>query len=293
MSVQPFSIGVITDSFRIPFAQAVQAAAQMGVTGVQIGAVGGELDPMTITAAEIAEKKALLQSAGLIVSALCGDFGGGFFDPQKNPTQIEKSKRVIDLALQMGTNIVTTHIGVVPEEENETYRIMQQACNELAEYAFRNGAYFAVETGPEKAVVLKRFLDSLDTKGVAVNFDPANLVMVVDDDPVAAVHTLKDYIVHTHMKDGYLVKKTDPHRIYAQIDEGGIDSSELNQYFIETPLGEGNVDIPAYLNALYEVGYHGFLTIEREVGPTPAADIQKAVDTLRAALKNFPVEKTL
>ena len=32
---------------------------------------------------------------------------------------------------------------------------------------------FCVETGPEKAARLKSFLDSLDSRGVAVNFDPA------------------------------------------------------------------------------------------------------------------------
>ena len=60
------------------------------------------------------------------------------------------------------------------------------------------------------AARLKKFLDSLLSRGVAVNLDPANLVMVTDDDPVEAVYTLKDYIVHTHAKDGILLKKTDP-----------------------------------------------------------------------------------
>ena len=38
---------------------------------------------------------------------------------------------------------------------------------------------------------------------------------------------------------------------------------------------------PAYLKALDEIGYHGFLTIEREVGDNPAADIEKAVNFLK------------
>ena len=121
----------------------------------------------------------------------------------------------MDLALELGGRVVTTHIGVVPADSAcETYRVMQEACNELAEYAWKNGAYFAIETGPEPAVRLKAFLDSLDSRGVAVNLDPANLVMVTDDDPVQAVYTLRDYIVHTHAKDGRLLKKTDPQVIY-------------------------------------------------------------------------------
>jgi L-ribulose-5-phosphate 3-epimerase len=43
------------------------------------------------------------------------------------------------------------------------------------------GAFFAIETSPEKASILKVFVDSLKSKNVKVNFDPANLVMVTGD----------------------------------------------------------------------------------------------------------------
>ena len=46
------------------------------------------------------------------------------------------------------------------------------------------------------------------------------------------------------------------------------------------PLGTGQVDFPNYLKALEEIGFKGFLTIEREVGDNPAADIQTAVTFL-------------
>ena len=47
------------------------------------------------------------------------------------------------------------------------------------------------------------------------------------------------------------------------------------------PLGEGGVDFPKYLNKLAGVGYAGFLTVEREVGDDPVADVSAAVDFLR------------
>ena len=50
------------------------------------------------------------------------------------------------------------------------------------------------------------------------------------------------------------------------------------KYFEEVPLGTGTVDFPAYLKALEEIGYRGFLTIEREVGDNPEADIKTAAD---------------
>ena len=47
------------------------------------------------------------------------------------------------------------------------------------------------------------------------------------------------------------------------------------------PLGKGNVDFAAYLKALEDIGYRGFLTIEREAGEDPAKDIGEAADFLR------------
>ena len=55
----------------------------------------------------------------------------------------------------------------------------------------------------------------------------------------------------------------------------------LSPSFEELPLGEGDVDFPGWIGALREIGYHGFLTIEREVGANPEADIRKAVGFLQ------------
>lgn len=278
-----FSIGVMADSFNLPFKQAIAKAHEIGADGVQIYAVSGDFTPENLDAQKRADVNRLLKDNNLVVSALCGDFGGhGFAVKEENVEKIEKSKRVVDLALDLGANIVTTHIGVVPEDNTcERYKIMQEACNELAAYAFAHNAYFAIETGPEPAERLKAFLDNLDSKGVAVNLDPANLVMVTGDDPVKAVYTLKDYIVHTHAKDGIMLKKTDPNNIYNFFADGGIKDFRLEDYFKEVPLGEGKVDFPAYFKALDDIGYHGFLTIEREVGENPEKDIRTAVDFIK------------
>ena len=56
------------------------------------------------------------------------------------------------------------------------------------------------------------------------------------------------------------------------------------EYFREVPLGKGSVDFPAYLKALEEIGYRGFLTIEREAGNDPAKDIGDAAEFLRTVI---------
>lgn len=274
-----FPIGVIINSFRTDTVTAVKKAAEVGAQGFQVYATSGEMAPENMTATKIAEFKKLVADNGLVISALCGDLGGGGFSfAERNPEKIEKSKRIIDLAKELGTDVVTTHIGVVPEDKNnDRYKVMQEACFDLSRYADSIGAHFAIETGPETSAALKEFLDSLGSTGVGVNLDPANLVMVTGDDPVGAVYNLKDYIVHTHAKDGKQIFYKDPEIIYGLKQEVIVTEDS----FLEVPLGEGQVPWEKYLNALEDIGYKGFLTIEREVGDNPEKDIRKAVEFLK------------
>ncbi|TCZ77118.1 sugar phosphate isomerase/epimerase [Paenibacillus albiflavus] len=279
-------IGVIVDSFQVGVRNGLLKAKEVGADGVQIYAVKGEMDPANLSAAARKELKNYIASLGLEISALCGDLAGhGFQDKQENEAKIEKSKRILDLALDLGTNIVTTHIGIVPDDNNsEVYHSMHAACEELGQYATSLGAYFAIETGPETASHLKSFLDTLSTKGVSVNFDPANMVMVTGDDPVQGVYTLRDYIVHTHVKDGIRHRAVDPREVYGSLGFEPMDHGKIAQMvtsgeiFEEVPLGEGRVSFDSYFAALQEIGYKGYLTIEREVGAQPEIDIRKAVE---------------
>ena len=275
-----FPIGVILESFRMPIEQAVPAAAKLGAKGLQVYARRDNVCKVDMNKAQRRDFLKLVKDNGMVFSALCGELGHGFGNAELNPSLIAESKCVMDMALEMETNIVTTHIGVVPTDPNHPrYKIMQDACGELAEYADSLGAHFAIETGPEPAKTLKGFLDGLHSRGVAVNLDPANLVMVSGDDPVQAAHTLKDYIVHTHAKDGKMLYHLDPEIVYGvrPKDPSVVESPS----FIELPLGTGDVPFEAYLKQLDADGYRGFLTIEREVGENPAKDIATAVDFLK------------
>ena len=280
-----FPIGVIIDSFRTDTRTAILKAAELGAQGIQMYSTRGENSPQNLTPEKRRELLDFVKSNGLRFSALCGDLGCGFFHKERNPELIEQSKRILDLAKDLETDVVTTHIGVVPEDPSaERYGIMQQACYELSRYADSIDAHFAIETGPETSAVLKKFLDGLHSTGVAVNLDPANLVMVTGDDPTQAVYNLKDYIVHTHAKDGVMLHRTNPEYIYS-VTPKPEDIKDI-KFFQEVPLGEGSVDFKSYLAALEDIGYRGFLTIEREAGPDPAADILTAKNHLLGIIKN-------
>ncbi|MDL2318050.1 sugar phosphate isomerase/epimerase [Eubacteriales bacterium OttesenSCG-928-A19] len=277
-----FPIGVILDSFRKPLEESLNLAEWLGVQGIQVYATTGEMSPEMLVGERRAQFLRMVKDHGLVISALCGDLGHGFGDPEQNPALIDRSKRILEMAKELETDVVTTHIGVVPtSSDHPRYKVMQDACGELAAFADGLKAHFAIETGPETAATLKGFLDSLHSTGVAVNMDPANFVMVTGDDPVEAVYTLRDYIVHTHAKDGVKLLDRDPELIYGIRHEDALVTDEA---FLEVPLGEGGVPFAAYLAALDAIGYKGFLTIEREVGDDPAGDIEKAVGFLKALM---------
>ncbi len=279
-------IGVITDCFQKTHIEGIELAASLGLQGVQIYATTGEFSPETLTEEQKAVYKKLLADKGLVVSALCGDMGGyGFEREQDNQLRIEKTKAIVDLAAEFGAPVVTTHIGVIPDDKSvPRYRVMLDALTECGIYAKSKGITLAIETGPEKVATLLGFIE--DTKGgVGVNLDPANFTMVTGQDAVEAVYILKDHIVHTHAKDGVMLDPNqDPTEVYHAFAVGGVDALNACQGFKEVPLGKGQVDWDKYLAALRDIGFDGFLTIERETGDDPCGDICAAADFLKSKL---------
>ena len=122
------------------------------------------------------------------------------------------------------------------------------------------GATLALETGLNSGEALRKFLDRFDTAGLGVNLDPANLMMHCFN-LYESARALGDKIVHTHAKDAR---------------EAG--ASRTAQ---EVPLGHGDIDWLMYLGVLEELGYHGWLTIERESGDNRVAEVAAGVQFLR------------
>ena len=261
-----FKIGVMSECFGLGLEKGIRKAAEIGAQGVQLYALTEDFN-VRLTGARKSELRQLIAGEGLAISALCSEMGGFVGQPAENVRKLEETKRIMDFAAEMGTAVVTAHIGKVPADHlDPVWLELQHILGILGEYGQSIGITFAVETGPEPASVLKSLLDTV--KGVGVNLDPANLAMVTGDDPVAATRLLGRHIVHTHAKDGIMLHPADPQA----------------PRYLEVPLGEGSVDFAKWLKALKEIGYAGFLTIEREVGEDPAADIVKAVRFLKERL---------
>jgi sugar phosphate isomerase/epimerase len=102
---------------------------------------------------------------------------------------------------------------------------------------------------------------------VKVNFDPANMLLYDKGDPLRAVEILGPDIRSVHVKDAN--RPTTP-----------------GQWGEEVPLGQGQANIGAFVQALKKVGYRGALCIEREVGDQEqrVTDIAHGIRYLRQCL---------
>jgi len=259
-----FKVGVMIESFRLGVKAGIEKAKEIGADGFQIYVTQGEMYPDNMDQSKRTEFKKFVADLGLEISALCGDFDWvkGFLDAEHNKENIPRVKKCVDLAVDLGVKVVTMHIGHLPEDESDpVYQEALRTSIELAKYAEERGVVLATETGPEAPAALLAFLKKIPSKGIGVNYDPANLVMCGPFDQIGGVNTLRDYIAHTHAKDGVCL--------------GGGD-------WIEVPLGQGGVVFPYWLAALDKIGYDGFLTIEREVGGDPVKDITEAMQFLRS-----------
>lgn len=283
-----WGIGTLADWFGVGLLEGIRESERCGAQGVQIYACN-ELDPRRVTPAQIKAVRDTARGCGQKVTALCAELGGhGLEIAADNKEKLAYLKRTIDLAGELDCGIITTHIGITPEAVgSEKHRVMQAACSEIGEYAKSHGAVVAVETGPEPVASLCAFLDGC-AGSIAVNYDPANLVMVTNDDEVQGVYTAGRRIVHTHAKDGICNLNAGCEKVYGIFADGGIEAlNSISTYFTETPLGQGRVRWQPYLAALREIGYNGFLTIEREVGKNAGADIRLAVKFLREQMEKL------
>ncbi len=277
-----FKTGVILDSMRLPLDEALKAAAEAGAEGVQMYAVPHDMAVLELDYREAKKLKRKIAGYGLEIASLCGDIGGhGFERESENRDKIRKTRDIIDFASELETTVITTHIGVVSETDKVKRSVMQEALREICGYAGKRGIYIAVETGPESSETLKKFIMETGEKNLKVNLDPANLVMVQGEDPAAAVEVLGDLIVHTHAKDGVMIRKCDPVVIYDAFAAGNPDGIPIDDYFLEVPIGEGDVDFKRYLAALDKAGYSGYLTVEREAGDNRVGDIKKGIKYLK------------
>jgi len=173
----------------------------------------------------------------------------GLVPPEFRAARLAETKAISDFSKAMGCDALGMHIGFVPEDASDpNYAGVIAASQEVCDYCKTNGQRFHLETGQEKADVLLRFFQDVGRDNLAINFDPANLLLYGTDEPIPALKHVGRYVKSVHCKDA---KR-----------QAGVGGGWAG---VETPLGQGEVNIQLFLRTLKDVGYFGPLTIEREI----------------------------
>ncbi|MEP0841336.1 MAG: sugar phosphate isomerase/epimerase [Phycisphaerae bacterium] len=211
----------------------------------------------------------LVKDSGLEVSATCVGFAGedystiqkiaatgGYLPDDDWEHRYAKTVAVADLTRQLGVELLSVHVGFVPHDRHEPkYAVMVDRVRRVADALGERGLTLVAETGQEKAADLIAFMDAVARPNLAVNFDPANMILYGVGDPVEAVGLLRERIAHVHMKDANWAR------------------NPMQEWGEEVVLGAGEADIPRVVSKLRSTGYRGPLIIEREAGNQRIADI--------------------
>lgn len=273
-NLRELEIGVMFWAGRDPH----ETLRELKALGVRCGQIGIPGD-YELKGAAASWKQALADEDFQLVTVFCAYNGEDYADAPTvqrtvgfipRETRAEREARTLavsDFAAELGAPAIALHVGFVPEDDRDAdYIAVRDMVRRVADHAAKNKQNFALETGQEPAQTLRNFFLEVNRENLAINFDPANLIMYGTGDPVEALEVLAQHIISVHCKDGHWPPKDQP-----------------NALGVEVPLGQGAVGIERFIAKLKQVGYKGTLNIEREV-PDQAQrmkDIQAAVELLR------------
>ncbi|MCX6875472.1 MAG: sugar phosphate isomerase/epimerase [Verrucomicrobia bacterium] len=235
----------------------------LGLTRVQL-----DLDPLREHAAVWGKLPALFADAGIsVVSGMFRTVGedyttletirrtGGLVPDATWDQNWNNLQATASIARQLGLDLVMTHAGFLPHEPSDpAFAKMIGRMRQVARLFAGHGLTLCCETGQETATSLVAFLEHLDEPNVAVNFDPANMLLYNNGDPIAALRTLGSRVRSCHLKDAT-----------APLVPGTWGN--------EVPVGTGQVDWPAFFTTMAEIRFPGFFCFEREAGSPRGADI--------------------
>src|SRR5258708_36891370 len=172
---------------------------------------------------------------------------GGFGDAKTRPERLQRLQWALDRTRALSLSDIMLHGGFIPESGDPDRKPFLDTLGKVSALAAAKGVTVALETGQETADLLRQTLDELKCANLKVNFDPANMLLYDKGDPLRAVEILGPDIRSVHVKDAN--RPTVP-----------------GNWGEELPLGQGQVNIKKFVQALMKAGYRGSLCIEREVG---------------------------
>jgi len=179
---------------------------------------------------------------------------------------LEHAQLVAEVAQREGIELITFHAGFIPEDAADPeHDVLIERLRTLADVYADANVQVAFETGQETADTLLEALQAIDRTNVGVNFDPANMILYGTGEPVTALKQLSPFVKQVHLKDAQRTK-------------------EPGTWGREVPVGQGEVDWPAFMKVVNSLRPAVNCIIERETGEGREPDIAAARDLIAPLL---------
>ena len=253
-------VGVKLANLDLPFKKALPLVAEMGATAVEIDA-RGELNPRNVTGTGFRQIRKWLDDHNLSVCAVGFQTRRGYDVLDDLQRRIDATKRALDFAYELGTNVVVNQVGAIPDTtEDPRWTGLVDALTDIGNHSLRAGAFLSMKTGSESGERMKALIDALPEGSIGVTFDPGGLI-INGHSANEAVRCLAEHVMYVHARDGV-----------QDLAEGR---------GIEVELGRGTADFPALLGTLEEASYRGYFTVDRDRSRNPIPEIAAAVSFLQ------------
>jgi sugar phosphate isomerase/epimerase len=226
-------------------------AQKIGASAIELEATG-ELAPKNLTQTGRREITHLLRSHDLAISAIVCPLRRGLDVAENLEPRLEQIREAMALAFDLGPRLVIIPIGKIPDKDDEPrLALLKESLEALGKHGDRTGVTVALEAGLDEPAALVEYLNRFDAGSLAVNYNPANLVLA-GFNPYAAVRTFGKRLAHAHAQDA---RRISPSKIAT------------------VPLGHGDLDWLQLLANFEEIAYHGFVTVLGDNGAEMAAGL--------------------
>lgn len=253
----------------------VDYAAAQGVAGVEL------LDIFwTDAERELPAVKARIAEAGMEVAVY--SISNNFIQPEASAhaQELADLKRGVDIALELGTNILRVFSGNAREDVTQEQGMdwILAGLSAGADYAESRGVTLALENHGKfagRSDQVRDIIDAVASPALRVNLDTGNF-LPVGQNPTAAAQHLADLVVLMHLKDMRRATGDEASHVFAD-PEG--------QLLTGSVIGDGLVDLAAIRLIMDGAGYAGWWSLEYEGAEEPlAVGVPRSLANARALL---------
>lgn len=183
---------------------------------------------------------------------------GGIVPDETWEENWNNARQIAKIAAGLNIRLVTFHAGFLPDDQGDAgFKKLLSRLRQVADIFADRNIMLGLETGQELAATLDEFLHVLERKNVGVNFDPANMILYDQGDPIAALRKLQPWLQQCHIKDARRTQRP-------------------GTWGDEVVVGTGEVDWKQFFDVLDQIRFSGDCCIEREAGDSRVADIRAA-----------------